>query len=82
MQKEINRFMAGRRRQLTAINRRFPKFHEGMSTGEYVSLYTHLNRGSFDKQRAEVLPINLADYLNPCGLYDPLTPLCEETTEA
>jgi hypothetical protein len=91
MQKEINRFMASRRRQLAALPRKFPKFFEGMSTAEYVRHYYGLNLCAMgiesghkaDTQNANRVVGEHFAPLNwkPCGLYDPYTLLCEETTE-
>lgn len=64
-QKAISAFMSARKRHLTGIHRSFPKYWPGMSTAEYVDKYRHLNVGNFDKQTAEVLPIDLSAYLHP-----------------
>lgn len=39
MQKQISIFMASRKRALNNLSRKFPKFHEGMSTAQYVREY-------------------------------------------
>lgn len=41
--KAVSRLMANRRRQLNHISRSFPKYHEGMSTFEYVCQYMNAN---------------------------------------
>lgn len=43
MKNPISTFMASRKRKLQQIPRTFPKFHEGMSTAEYVRQYWGAN---------------------------------------
>lgn len=43
MRNPISTFMASRKRKLQHVSRTFPKFHEGMSTAEYVRQYWGAN---------------------------------------
>ena len=58
-------------RRAVTIQRSFPKFEAGMSTADYVRQYAIANNGGY-KQGAELktLSYNLADYRNPCTLYE------------
>lgn len=47
-QKQIDKFMSARKRELTKIKRAFPKFTEGMTTVAYVREFQRLNMSGYD----------------------------------
>ena len=69
-EKQIASFMAGRKRSQNHISRKYPKFSPGMSTADYIEAFRQNNKPRFDKQSAEVLPYNLAEYLHTCTIND------------
>lgn len=47
-QKQIDKFMSNRKRELNTVKRAFPKFKEGMSTRDYVREFQRLNMSGYD----------------------------------
>ena len=47
-QKQIDKFMSNRKRELNTVKRAFPKFKEGMSTVMYVREFQRLNMSGYD----------------------------------
>lgn len=48
-QKQIDKFMSARKRELSKVKRIFPKFTEGMTTINYVREFQRLNMSEYDK---------------------------------
>ena len=63
-EKAIAKFMASRKRELTKVSRKFPKFFEGMSTYDYVLAFQNLNRSAYDTRIGQ-LRFECDNYFNP-----------------
>lgn len=70
MKNPVSTFMASRTRALRHVSRKFPKFHDGMSTADYVMRFAELNKYNtrFDGHGVEVLPYDLSGYMHPCAI--------------
>lgn len=42
-QTAINKYMQARKRELTTVKRSYPKYKEGMTTGEYINQFSSVN---------------------------------------
>lgn len=58
--KAINRFMANRKKQLSHVPRSFPKYKDGMTTGEYINAFSMAN----SKSTVNLLPFAFDNWSN------------------
>lgn len=63
-QKQIDKFMSQRKRELNIVKRAFPKFREGMSTVAYVREFQRLNMSAYDKPES-LLRFECENYFEP-----------------
>lgn len=74
------RMMSARRRHLrSAEERSFPKYVAGMTAADYIRRYNALNLNAARGQRM-TLEFDVNTTISASSTYDPLTPLCVETT--
>lgn len=72
----IARMMTARRRFLrSAEEREFPRYVAGMTAAEYIRRYNALNL-----RQGRTLEFDVNTTISASRTYDPLTPLCVETT--
>jgi hypothetical protein len=63
-QKQIDKFMSNRKRELNTVKRSFPKFREGMLTVDYVREFQRLNMSGYDRPEF-LLRFECDNYFNP-----------------
>ena len=63
-QKQIDKFMSNRKRELNTVKRSFPKFTEGMLTVAYVREFQRLNMSGYDRPEF-LLRFDCENYFNP-----------------
>lgn len=66
-QKQIDKFMSARKRELTKTNRNFPKFREGMLVGEYIREFQRLNSSVYDTVTGK-LTFACQNYFEPASM--------------
>lgn len=63
-QKQIDKFMSQRKRELNIVKRAFPKFKEGMTTAAYVREFQRLNMSGYDYPES-LLRFECENYFEP-----------------
>jgi len=63
-QKQIDKFMSSRKRELNTVRRIFPKFTEGILTVDYVREFQRLNMSGYDRPEF-LLRFDCDNYFNP-----------------
>ena len=66
-QKQIDKFMSNRKRELNTVKRSFPKFREGMLTVDYVREFQRLNMSGHDRPEF-LLRFECDNYFNPAPM--------------